>query len=248
MHKKALTVAIAGALVAPMAAQAVDFSISGRVSRALVITDTGDSTTAQVKNWGSSGSRVRVSGSNEMMDGMTVGGNLEYGAGGVGNSSLSALRRQSITPARLARSPSAMATMQARAPSTPTRAASPESATVRRRARSCTGGYFGSLDGGGGRNDRIRYDTPAIGPVSAAISVGNGDEVSAGVKVSQSFGDTAFGAKLGTTQEPGENGTISASAGIKLPAGVTVSGAWGTQGEIDVCFRSELLPGPRSAT
>ena len=34
MHKKALTVAIAGALAAPMAAQAVDFTLSGQVSTA----------------------------------------------------------------------------------------------------------------------------------------------------------------------------------------------------------------------
>ena len=52
MHKKALTVAIAGALVAPMAAQAVDFSISGRVSRALVITDSDNSTSAASRGLG----------------------------------------------------------------------------------------------------------------------------------------------------------------------------------------------------
>ena len=37
MNRKALTVAIAGALAAPMAAQAVDFTISGHVNRALFI-------------------------------------------------------------------------------------------------------------------------------------------------------------------------------------------------------------------
>ena len=94
-----------------------------------------------------------------------------------------------------------------------------------------------TLDGGGGRKsarlgsrgNRIRYDTPSIGPVSAAISVGNGDELSAGVTLSQSFGDTSFGAKVGTTQSPGDNGTVSASAGAKLSSGLTVSGAWGSQ-------------------
>ena len=87
--------------------------------------------------------------------------------------------------------------------------------------------YYSSLDGGGGRNNRIRYDTPSIGPVSAAISVGNGDELSAGVKLNQSFGDTSFQARVGTTQKPRDIGTISASAGVKLPSGLTVSGAWG---------------------
>lgn len=59
MHKKALTVAIAGVLAAPMAAQAVDFTVSGHVNRAIVFTDVdgGDSTTISKDN-GSSGTRV----------------------------------------------------------------------------------------------------------------------------------------------------------------------------------------------
>ena len=47
MHKKALTVAIAGALAAPMAAQAVEVSISGHVNRALFITDSDSGTKRQ---------------------------------------------------------------------------------------------------------------------------------------------------------------------------------------------------------
>ena len=37
MHKKALTVAIASAFAAPLAAHAVDFTVSGQVNQALVI-------------------------------------------------------------------------------------------------------------------------------------------------------------------------------------------------------------------
>ena len=32
-------------------------------------------------------------------------------------------------------------------------------------------GYYTSLDGGGDRNERLRYDSPAVGPVSAGISI-----------------------------------------------------------------------------
>ena len=92
---------------------------------------------------------------------------------------------------------------------------------------STLGDYFGSLDGGAGRNERIRYDTPSVGPLSAAVSVGNGDQVSAGVTLSQDFAGTAFSAKVGTVQWPGDKSTVSASAGVKLPAGLIVSGAWG---------------------
>ena len=226
MHKKALTVAIAGALAVPMAAQAVDFSVSGRVSRALVITDMGESTEATVKDWGSSGSRVRVSGSNEMMNGISVGGNLEYAAGGSltlryadiyysgGFGKVSIGQGDQGGEGSVYSDKSGVSGL----------GHGQEQGTL-----NATAGYFGSLDGGAGRNERIRYDTPAIGPVSAGISVGNGDAVSAGVRVSQSVGDTSFGAKIGAIQTPGNASTISASAGVKLPSGVTVSGAWGTQ-------------------
>ena len=225
MHKKALTVAIAGALAVPMAAQAVDFSISGRVSRALVITDSDNSTSGQVGDWGSSGSRIRVSGSNEMMDGMTVGGNLEYAAGGA-----LALRYADIYySGAFGKISIGQGDQGGEGSVYSDKSGVSGIGHGQEKGAITTADYFGSLDGGSGRNERIRYDTPSIGPVSAAISVGNDDQVSAGVTISQSFGDTAFGAKLGTIQSPGENGTVSASAGIKLPAGVTVSGAWGTQ-------------------
>ena len=113
------------------------------------------------------------------------------------------------------------------------------------------GSYFGSLDGGTHRMERIRYDTPAIGPVSAAVSFGkhrvaamgavspvtglpvvspavDRDIVSAGAKITQNFGGTDFQAKVGTVQfSGGDAGNVSASAGIALPSGVTVSGTWG---------------------
>ena len=54
------------------------------------------------------------------------------------------------------------------------------------------------------------------------------DIVSAGATVSQDFNGTAFQAKVGTVQfSHGDTGNISASAGVKLPSGVTISGAWG---------------------
>ena len=232
MKPKVLTVAIAGVLAAPMAAQAVDFEISGHVNRALFITDTDSGTSGMEADNGSSGSRIRVVGSGEMMDGTTAGLNLEYGAGGDGGSSLS-LRyadlhysgefgKVSIGHGNDGGEGSVY---------------SDKSGVTGIGHGQATGeasevgvtNYYGSLDGGGSRGNRIRYDTPSIGPVSAAISVGNGDELSAGVTLSQSFGDTSFGAKVGTTQSPGDNGTVSASAGAKLASGLTVSGAWGSQ-------------------
>ena len=61
-------------------------------------------------------------------------------------------------------------------------------------------------------------------------------------RLSQGFGDTSFGAKVGTTQSPGDNGTVSASAGAKLSSGLTVSGAWGSQeGAADPSFFQAMV-------
>ena len=239
MKPKALTVAIAGVFAVPMAAQAVDFEISGHVNRALFITDTDDGTSAMEADNGSSGSRIRVVGSGEMMDGTTAGLNLEYGAGGNGGDSLS-LRyadlhysgefgKVSIGHGNDAGEGSVYSDKSGVFGIGHGQATGEASDNVTN--------YYGSLDGGGSRGNRIRFDTPAIGPLSAAISVGNGDELSAGLSLSQSFGDTSFGAKIGTTQSPGDNGTVSGSAGVKLSSGLTASAAWGSQeGAADPSF------------
>ena len=253
MKPKVLTVAIAGVLAAPMAAQAVDFEISGHVNRALFITDTDSGTSGMEADNGSSGSRIRVVGSGEMMDGTTAGLNLEYGAGGDGGSSLSLRYADLHYSGEFGKvsighgndgGEGSVYSDKSGVTGIGHGQATGEASSATSEALSATGealsnvtDYYGSLDGGGSRGNRIRYDTPSIGPVSAAISVGNGDELSAGVTLSQSFGDTSFGAKVGTTQSPGDNGTVSASAGAKLASGLTVSGAWGSQeGAADPSF------------
>ena len=242
MSDKALTVAIAGALAAPLAAQAVDFTISGHINRALFITDNDAGTAASVKDNGSSGTRVRVTGSSPMETGAIAGVNLEYGAGstmslrygevwyggGFGKVSIGQGDQGGEGSAHPGQNGAvwighgqdmSTLTKDEAEPAVAVPGAAPLKGSLKN--------YFGSLDGGGSRNERIRYDTPSVGPFSAAVSIGNGDSVSAGITLSQDFGGTAFSAKLGTVQSPGGKGTISASAGVKLPAGLIVSGAWG---------------------
>ena len=224
MHKKALSVAIAGALAVPMAAQAIDFTISGHVNRALFITDTDDGTNSMEADNGSSGSRIRAVGSGEMANGTTAGVTLEYGAGGDGGDSLS-LRfadlhyggdfgKVSIGHGEQAGESSVY---------------NDKSGVLgighgQAKGDSKLGDYFGSLDGGDSRINRIRYDTPSVGPFSAAISVGQDDDendnVSGGLKLTQDFGGTAFSAAVGAVQwGSSDKSTLSASAGAKLPSG-----------------------------
>ena len=237
MHKKALTVAIAGALAAPMAAQAVDFTISGHVNRALVVVDNDAGTDAQVLNNGSSSTRIRWTGSSEMMDGTSVGIQVEYQEGGsfdaggepnddgTGGTGLT-LRHANIHYG----GEFGKVTIGQGSEAGDGSAYSDPSGVFgighgQERGSMKTGVYFGSLDAGT-RTNMIRYDTPAIGPVSAALSVGNGDRISAKLALGTEFTGTSFSAQVATLQQPGDSGTIGASFGASMASGLTISGAW----------------------
>ena len=162
MCRTALTVAITGALPAPMAAQAVAFTLSGHLNRALIITDSDDDSRnmATVADNGSSGSRIRVSGESEMMAGGSAGLLLEYGAGDTlglrhadvwfsgdfGTVSIGHSDRGGVDSVY-----SDMSDVTGIGHGQETGAAA-------------VGDYYGSLDAGGDRNNRIRYEAPRSVP------------------------------------------------------------------------------------
>ena len=93
------------------------------------------------------------------------------------------------------------------------------------------GDYFGSLDAGT-RTNMIRYDTPAIGPVGAALSIGNDDRISAAVTLSTEFSGSSFNAMVASLREDSKvmgkaQETIGASFGVSMASGLGISGAWG---------------------
>ena len=221
-RKNVLTVAIAAAMAAPMAAQAVDVTLSGHVNRALFINDSDSSTNSKVKDNASSGTRIRVKGTGEMMDGGSAGVLLEYSAG----SSLG-LRYADVWFSGEYGKVSIGQGDQGGEGSVYKGGAAVLGTGHGQDTNGVASNYYTSLDGGAGRNERIRYDSPAVGPVSAAVSVGNGDQVSAGISLSQDFGGTSFSAGIGTVQWPGSKTTVSGSAGISLASGISISGAWG---------------------
>ena len=92
------------------------------------------------------------------------------------------------------------------------------------------GSYFGSLDAGS-RENMIRYDTPAIGPVGAALSVGNDDRISAAVTLSTEFSGSSFNAMVASLREDSKvmgkaQESIGASFGVSMANGLGISGAW----------------------
>ncbi len=78
MNKKILAVAVSSALAAPMAAQAVKYKLSGQVNRAMVYQNDGQNADIQFVDNGSSGTRWRMKGSEEIGNGMKVGFNWEW--------------------------------------------------------------------------------------------------------------------------------------------------------------------------
>ena len=227
MRKSTLTVAIATALAAPVAAQAVDFTISGHVNRALVInnaTDANgkDTSTAKVVNNGSSSTRIRWTGSSEMEDGNSVGIQVEYEEKGSGLN----LRHANINYA----GDFGKMTIGQGSEAGDGSAYRGGVGTFgighgQEKGSAKLGDYFGSLDAGT-RGHMIRYDTPSIGPVGAAVSVGNGDRISAAATLSTEFSGSSFDAMVATLQEKGEPATIGASFGVSMASGLGISGAW----------------------
>ena len=226
-----------------MAAQAVDFTISGHVNRALVVVDSDDSVAfegskAGVVNNGSSSTRVRWTGSSEMMDGNSVGIQVEYQESG---SSLS-LRHANVHYAGefgkvTIGQGSEAGDGSAYKGSVTTfgigHGQEQGKGLFSGAARTAINSYFdhfGSLDAGT-RTNMIRYDTPAIGPVGAAVSVGNEDRISLAATLSTEFSGSSFNAMIASLREDNKvNGdaqeTVGASFGVSMANGLGISGAW----------------------
>jgi len=78
MNKKVLAVAVSSALAAPMAAQAVKYKLSGQINRAAVYQNDGESSDIQFIDNVSSGTRWRLTGSEDIGNGMKVDFNWEW--------------------------------------------------------------------------------------------------------------------------------------------------------------------------
>ena len=248
-----------------MAAQAVDFTISGQINRALVVTDNDAGTTATVRDNSGSSSRIRAAGTSELEGGASVtiqfeyevGGNhdrgarnasgagvpvtgsgpdsLDDGAGGTGVN----LRHANI---KYSGSFGGVTLGQGSEAGDASQYSDTTGVVgIGHGSINTMGDYFGSLDSGG-RVNMVRYDTPAIGPVSAAVSVANGDRVSGLLALSTDVAGSSFGAKLGTLQVGGGSSSIGASFGATLASGLTVSGAWARGSDMKGVLMAEADP------
>jgi len=279
MNKKLLAVAISGALSVPLAAQAIDFSVSGHVNRMIRYADDGVGSDLQQLDNTASGSRVRFQGSQDVGGGLTTGAHLEMGfgssnggstplkAGDVGNDF--SLRQSYIwfssdwgklTMGHTSDASDGTTTggdqdgaWAANEMSSPGELASPivwrtanggkvngftasggaltdrmvpnDGGTMKRADDVGVGGAFSSFDGG--RRDVLRYDTPSLGPVSFATSIGNDSHWAVGAFSNTDLGDGNLKVNVGYSKDASGNAKYGVGAGFLFSQGTNINFNYG---------------------
>ena len=252
IERKLIAAAVSSALALPMAAQAVEFSVSGHVNRAILSVDTGgdDDDDLEHVDSNASQSRVRFTGSEELDNGMTAGVNLEMGILSTGATSGTTTRHA----AAYLGTPGGKLTLGH------TSVATDGMAHARLGGPSWLGGvtnwcsyYSKNAAGGtavacpsndGGRTDVLRYDTPSLGPATLSFSAGDNDYWDAMLKIAGSFGDAGYDIRVGHIAEYETSATTPASSRIIHGTTNRVSGGdlWMASGGADGGTLADLLP------
>ena len=255
MERKLIAAAVSSALALPIAAQAIEFSVSGHVNRALVLEDQdGNPNDGELQNKDSnaSASRFRFTGSEDLGNGLTAGVQMELavnsndsgttqtttkkdklpsadGISGTGtrhaNVYLStpggkitlgkgSTATDGMTNARLG-GPSWLAGVTNWcAYSTPTRSTGDAAAACQTHDP--------------GRQQVLRYDSPALGPATISASMGNDDYKDIRATFSGSVGDSGYDLRIGYVGENdgSDDSIIGASGAVKLAMGTAVAVGW----------------------
>ena len=229
MERKLIAVAVSSALALPMAAQAVEFSASGHINRAIISVDGGGASNMPDAHDGdvshvdanSSETRFRFTGSEELESGMTAGVQLELGRPGNwrtrhANVYLSTAGGK-ITIGQGSEATDGVAHADLGG-------ASWLGGATNWCSYASSGPACPSNDGN--RNPVLRYDTPAIGPASIAVSTGNNDFFDIKLSISGSMGDAGYDFRIGHTAEyeadvAAVDGSVSIHTGRDLIAGHT---------------------------
>ena len=85
----------------------------------------------------------------------------------------------------------------------------------------------------GGRTDVLRYDTPAMGPATIAVSTGDNEYWDAKLSVAGSFGDAGYDVRSGHIPEYNDDASgdiTTASAAVSFGQGTSVALAWSQEG------------------
>lgn len=233
MERKLIAAAVSSALALPMAAQAIEFSVSGHVNRALVLEDQdGNENDGELRHVDSnaSQSRFRFTGSEDIGNGMTAGVNMELGVLSTGSASGTTTRHAALYLSTAGGKITLGHTGVATDGATNARLGGPSwlAGVTNWCAYASPSGAAACQTHDGGRIDILRYDTPALGPVSLSVSIGDDDYKDAMAKVAGSFGDSAYDLRVGWTgsNDNADDDIIAASGALKFATGTAVAVAW----------------------
>ena len=236
MERKLIAAAVSSALALPMAAQAIDFNVSGHVNRALVLEDQdGNPKDGELQNKDSnaSASRFRFTGSEDLGNGLTAGVQMELAvhSGDTGTTSPGTGTRHAnvylSTPGgkiTLGKGSSATDGM------TNARLGGPSwlGGVTNWCAYASPSGAAACQTHDPGRQQVLRYDSPALGPATISASMGNDDYKDIEATFSGSVGDSAYDLRVGYVGEDDahDDDIVGASGAVKFAMGTAVAVAW----------------------
>ncbi len=252
MNKKVLAVAISSALAAPMAAHAVKYKLSGQINRMAVYQNDGTASDIQFVDNGASGTRWRMTGSEEIGNGMKVGFNWEWqrqsngGTGPTGSAGGGAasntMRKAEVwfsggwgkvslgqgdgagngsTEVDLSDTWNVTYVVQdsfGGAIAWRTGAGGTLAPTAGTAASLTHGATYQTYDAFS-RYDRVRYDSPSLGPVTLSVSAGQGNLYEGAARWSQGIG----GGQISAAVFYGVSGGGTAAAGVKDTYGGSIA-------------------------
>jgi hypothetical protein len=205
MDRKLIAVAVSTALGMSATAQAVEFSASGHINRAIVSVDNGADMDGDLQHVDadSSESRFRFTGSEELETGMTVGVNMEFGAkigrgGDKAGTGDIGVRHSSVN---LGGEFGKLTVGQASTPTDSTPYANFIGTAflggVTNWCSYASNGTAACTALGSGRKGLIRYDSPKIGPATIAASFAGNDFWDASISISGAAGETEYDLRVG---------------------------------------------------
>ena len=236
MDKKLIAVAAASALALPMAAHALEGSVSGHIGRMITHVD-GQNEAENGPKWdhkglGASGTRFRFTGSEDLENGVTVGVNLEYGAGDGTQSGNPGIRHSALTFSGAFGSIAGGQTGPATNGTNDDLSAS--GLAVGMACDNAAAGNKNCPDFTASRRGVVKYTTPAIGALGVSGSFAK-DFADAQVTASGELGGGSYALRASfanfgddtdvTTDTAGD--VFSAAAAFKV-GGISASTLWGS--------------------
>lgn len=257
MNKKLLAAAISGALVAPIAAQAVEYKISGHVNRMIRFADNGKASDIQFTDNSASRTRFRFRGSGDIGRGMKAGIYIETSVASNisskadlkepsegGNDTAFDIRHSALwfsgkwgkmSLGHTAPATDGMAHADQSGTALVDEVSSDELCTGCS-MRTNAGGTMGVLSGirttiDGNRKDIIKYDSPALGPATIAASIGQQSYYDVAAFIDTNLGGGSLSLYGGYAREEHVTGSMAnlwrISASYLFSQGTNITGAYG---------------------